>query len=300
MTQEERDRLYPESQRVLDKLAEQRRAAKKDRTSKRVAFAEKLEEGMRDGGYNPDGEIDEDTLSEAKSLGLDEDQIRKYSKNFNRAKEIYGEDASMASKASRLKLRQSYAKQLKSGDLPDFGAGSSYEQQQLLGLSDKQVYKVEYGQEAYKERYAERPKGNLTGTSTLRTGSLKDPARKIGPEWRALLRTAKRAKKAGFKQAAEKLALEAYDMKNKTPNIRGQYYGLAKDEQKAALTAAQIASQQPAAPRDRIEPEEPEVTRSNFAPFSRRSNAMTVINDPSHIMHTPSMVAALKKKWGIQ
>ena len=117
MTQAERDRLYPESQRVLDKLAEQRRAAKKDRTSKRVEFAEKLEGGIRDGGYNPDGEIDEYTLSEGEMLGINEDQIRKYSKNFNRAREIYGEDASMASKASRLKLRQSYAKQLKSGDM---------------------------------------------------------------------------------------------------------------------------------------------------------------------------------------
>jgi hypothetical protein len=297
MTQEERDRLYPESQRVLDKLAEQRRAAKKDRTSKRVAFAEKLEEGIREGGYNPDGEIDEDTLSEAKYLGLDEDQIRKYSKNFNRAKEIYGEDASMASKASRLKLRQSYAKKLKSGDM-DYN--DNYNSQKLLGLSNKQVTKVEYPEE-YDRIYGESPKGNLKGTSTLRTGSLKDPARKIGPEWRALLRTAKRAKKAGFKQAAEKLALEAYDMKNKTPNIRGQYYGLAKDEQKARLTAAQIASQQPAPrARDRIEPEEPEVTEANFVPYERRSNALTVINDPSHPMHTPSVVAALKKKWGIQ
>ena len=211
----------------------------------------------------------------------------------------------MASKASRLKLRQSYAKQLKAGDIEDFGLGGSIEQQKLLGLSEKQVSKVKYGKEAYKNRY-ESPKGNLTGTSTLRTGSLKDPARKIGPEWRPLLRTAKRAKKAGFKQAAEKLALEAYDMKNNTPTIRGQYYGLAKDEQKARLTAAQIASQQPAPrDRDRIEPAERditdgEVTQSNFVPFERRSNALTVINDPSHRMHTPSMVAALKKKWGIK
>ena len=118
MTKEERDRLYPESQRVLDKLADQRRADQKKKIDEKVSFAERLEEGIRSaeargGSYNPEGKIDEGMLAEGEMLGIGEDKIREYSKNFTRAREIYGKDASIATKASKLKLKHKFANQLK-------------------------------------------------------------------------------------------------------------------------------------------------------------------------------------------
>jgi hypothetical protein len=309
MTQEERDRLYPESQRVLDKLAEQRRAEKKSRINKKVQFAERLEEDIRSGGYNPEGKIDEYTLAEGEMLGIGEDKIREYSKNFTRAREIYGEDASIATNKSKLKLRQKFAKRLKSEDSM-YGSDRD-DSQKILGLSNKQVYKVS-DPEYYKENWGtKQPKGNLTGTDTLRTGSLKDPARKIAPEYLRILRLARQARKDGFKETADKLATQGYNMKANTPTIRGQYYGLAKDEQKASLTAAQLASQQPSpsegptyvregpAPAPPEEPDFGEIRTADFRPYRDISAARAVIDNSSHPMHTPSMVASLKKYWNL-
>lgn len=64
----------------------------------------------------------------------------------------------------------------------------------------------------------------------LRTGQLQTGGEKryIAPKWTRLYRAAKAAKRKGFKQAAEQLGLQAFQMKADTPGIISQEYRQAE------------------------------------------------------------------------
>jgi hypothetical protein len=155
------------------------------------------------------------------------------------------------------------------------------------------------------EKEALRPK-------SLRITGLQAPSRQLMSASGRMKLEARKLRNAGDKQgyydlmrkaAAEKIAGE--------PTVKSQAFVDAQEEAKAGQIDYQQRAKdmidsfmsnrrQPTASDSTSQDDNmPSERRSVFAPYSYKSDALTVINDPNHPLHDPSTVASLKSKWNI-
>lgn len=153
--------------------------------------------------------------------------------------------------------------------------------------------------------------------SSLRITGTDAPARQLMSEAGRMRLEARKLRRAGDKQgyyelmrmaAAEKLAGE--------PTVKSQAFVDASEQAKRQPSPAdQIArsvqsflDERPELPKPPSidgsqkfeDAEELPIRKSIFAPWTYKSDALAIINDPTHPRHDPSTIASLKKKWNIK
>ena len=148
--------------------------------------------------------------------------------------------------------------------------------------------------------------------SSLRITGLDAPARQIMSEAGRMKLEARKLKragdKAGYKQlmrkaSAEKLAGE--------PTVKSQAFVDAAEEAKrqpnpASAIMDKVASfleERPELPKPSDgkgrEDDTPARRTMQFSPWTYKSDALAIINDPTHPSHNPLTIASLKKKWDL-